>query len=330
MARHPWVAAADQQGVRFGPQIGAIRRRPVLPRWELYDKPMEILLETGRLVERLGFDAVYLHDHPLNSPEPWLGLAALAAVTERVMLGSVVNCVFYRHPAYLARMAADLDQLSHGRLMLGLGVGWHHGEFAAYQQPFDSPGKRLAALEEAIAIIEGSWGPERLSYQGKHFSTVEMAIVPGPLQQPRPPLMIAGAGEQVTLRQVARLADACNLDESKLPNGPADIRRKLEVLQEHCEAVGRDYDEILRTHFVGWLMLAPSEAEVRRKVARYYPEGVPPQFGRFVHAGTPAQFVEFYQARVEAGIQYFVPQMLDGTDHETLHLLAEEVMPEVG
>ena len=87
---------------------------------------------------------------------------------------------------------------------------------------------------------------------------------------------------------------------------------------------------VLRTHFVGWLMLAPSEAEVRRKVARYYPEGVPPQFGRFVHAGTPAQFVEFYQARVEAGIQYFVPQMLDGTDHETLHLLAEEVMPEVG
>jgi alkanesulfonate monooxygenase SsuD/methylene tetrahydromethanopterin reductase-like flavin-dependent oxidoreductase (luciferase family) len=328
MARHPWVAKADE-GVRFGPQIGAIRNRPVLPHWQLYDDPMGILMEAGQLVERLGFDAVFLHDHPLHSPDPWIGLAALSTITERVMLGSVVNCVFYRHPAYLARMAADLDQVSKGRLMLGLGVGWHWGEFAAFEQPFDSPGKRLAALDEAVAIIEGSWSPEPFAYQGKYFKTTGMQIHPGPLQQPRPPLMIAGSGEQVTLRQVARLADACNLDESKLPNGPADIRRKLAVLRERCDEVGRPYDEILRTHFVGWLMLAPTEDEVARKVARYYPDGVPPQFKSFVTAGTPAQFVEFFQARAEAGIQYFVTQMLDGTDHETLHLLAEEVAPKV-
>lgn len=328
MARHPWVAKADE-GVRFGPQFAAVKQRPRIPDWTLRDEPLQVLLEAGRLTERLGFDAVFLHDHPLRSPDPWIGLPALAAVTERVMLGSVVNCVFYRHPAHLARLAADLDQLSRGRLMLGLGVGWHYGEFAAFDLPFESAGKRLAALEEAVRIIEGSWGSEPFSYEGAHFRTQKMSTAPGPVQQPRPPLMIAGTGERVTLRQVAELADACNLDESKLPEGPADIRRKLAVLERHCEAVGRPYDEILRTHFVGWLMLASTEAEVRRKVARYYPEGLPPQFASFVWAGTPEGAAEFFQARVEAGIQYFVPQILDGSDHETIRLLAEEVAPRV-
>ena len=329
MARHPWVAKADE-GVRWGPQFAAVKHRPRLPDWTLHDHPMQVLMEAGKLTEQLGFDAVFLHDHPLRSPDPWMGLPALAAVTERVMLGSVVNCVFYRHPAHLARMAADVDQLSNGRLMLGLGVGWHWGEFAAFDLPFESAGKRLAALEEAITILEGSWGPEPFSFEGKYFRTQKMSVTPGPVQQPRPPLMIAGTGEKVTLRQVARLADACNLDESKLPGGPDEIRQKLAVLERHCEEVGRPYDEILRSHFVGWLMLAPTEAEVQQKVARAYPQGVPPQFANFIWAGTPEAAAEFFQARVDAGIQYFVTQILDGTDHETIELLAKEVVPEVG
>ena len=97
--------------------------------------------------------------------------------------------------------------------------------------------------------------------------------------------MIAGVGEKVTLKQVAQYADACNLDESKLPDAPRDIPKKIAAIERHCEAIGRDPSEILRTHFVGWLMLAPTEAEVKEKIARYYPDGLPAAFDRFVMAG---------------------------------------------
>lgn len=328
MARHPWVARADD-GVRFGVQVGAIRRRTALFRWELQDEPLRILMEAGRLIESLGFDGLFIHDHPMLSPDPWICLPALAAVTERVMLGSVVNCVYYRHPAHLARMATDLDQLSNGRVMLGIGSGWSKPEFMAFDKPFRTNVERLIGVEETAIILEGIWGPEPFKFEGEHFQTQNMRLSPGPVQQPRPPLMIAGTGEKVTLRQVAQYADACNLDESKLDDAPRSIPKKLDALRRHCEALGRDYDEILRTHFVGWLMIAPTEAEVAKKVARYYPEGVPPAFDNFVKAGTTEQITEWYQARATAGIQYFVAQMLDGTDEESIHLLANEVAPNV-
>jgi alkanesulfonate monooxygenase SsuD/methylene tetrahydromethanopterin reductase-like flavin-dependent oxidoreductase (luciferase family) len=328
MARHPWVAKADD-GVRFGVQVGAIRRRTALFRWELRDEPMRILMEAGRLIESLGFDGLFIHDHPMLSPDPWICLPALAAVTERVMLGSVVNCVYYRHPAHLARLATDLDQLSHGRMMLGIGSGWSKPEFMAFDKPFRTNVERLIGVEETAKILEGVWGPEPFKFEGEHFKTQNMRLSPGPVQQPRPPIMIAGTGEKVTLRQVAQYADACNLDESKLDDAPHSIPKKIDALRRHCETLGRDDGEILRTHFVGWLMLAPTEAAVAEKVARYFPDGVPPAFDNFIMPGTPEQITEWYQARADAGIQYFVVQMLDGTDHETLELLAKEVAPNV-
>lgn len=329
MARHPWVAKADQ-GVRFGVQVGAIKRRTALFRWELRDQPMQVIMEAGKLIESLGFDGLFIHDHPMLSPDPWICLPALAVATERVMLGSVVNCVYYRHPAHFARQATDLDQLSGGRLMIGIGSGWSKPEFNCFDKPFRTDVQRLKGVEETVKILNGVWGAEPFAFEGEHFQTRNMRLNPGPVQQPHPPIMIAGVGEKVTLRQVARYADACNLDESKLPDASRDIPRKIAAIERHCEAIGRDPNEILRTHFVGWLMLAPTEVEVKQKVARYYPDGVPESFNRFVMAGTPEQITEWYQQRADAGIQYFVVQMLDGKDRETLELLANEVMPNVG
>jgi alkanesulfonate monooxygenase SsuD/methylene tetrahydromethanopterin reductase-like flavin-dependent oxidoreductase (luciferase family) len=325
------------EGIRFGIQIAAMRRRTAPLEVTLYDDPLALLLEAGKLVEALGFEGLFLHDHPYFSPDPWVGLAGLATVTERVTLGSVVFCVPYRHPALLARMASDLDNLSRGRLMLGLGIGWAEPEFRALEVPFDSVPKRQAALEEAIAIVEGVWGDEPFSFAGAHYRTENMRVVPRPIQTPRPPLMIAGAGKR-TLHQVARLGDICNFGEiqpsadavqAEHVSGPERIRQRLELLQRHCEEVGRPYDEILRSHFVSWLMLAPTEAEARDKVRRYFEGDESAPMARAVLAGTPAQIVEYYQARADAGMQYFVVQMLDCTDHETLELLAREVMPHV-
>ena len=119
------------------------------------------------MVEELGFDGSSSSTTPPIQADPWICLSALAGVTERVRLGSAVNCVGYRHPAYLARLAADLDTISGGRLMLGLGIGWLVPEFAALGVNFDSNGERFAALEEALEIIPGVWGPEKFAYMGR-------------------------------------------------------------------------------------------------------------------------------------------------------------------
>lgn len=320
MARLPWVAQADD-GVRFGIQTFAPRG---------HNDPIPTLIEAARVVERLGFDGFFLGDHPARHPDPWICLAAIARATERVMLGSVVNCVYYRNPAHLARLASDLDHLSKGRLMLGLGIGWDEAEFRALSAPFLSVPQRQTALNEAMAIIDGLWGDELYSFDGDYFQVQEMQVKPRPLQQPRPPIMIAGGGEKTTLRQVARFADACNFGSTRTVGSaatPDDIRHKFEVLRRHCDDLGRPYDEILRTYFTGWLMIAPTERELEAKLRRYFPDGPEQARDRGLVDGTPPQIIEHYQQRIAAGVQYFTVQVLDSTDHETFELLANEVMP---
>ncbi|HET8522325.1 MAG TPA: LLM class flavin-dependent oxidoreductase [Thermomicrobiales bacterium] len=329
MARHPWVAAADN-GIRFGLQL-------VVP-----DEPdaLPCLLETGKWVEELGFDGIFIFDHPVSHADPWVCLSALAAVTERVRLGSAVNCAPYRHPAYLARLASDVDHLSRGRLVLGLGSGWWEAEFRSLDLPFGTPAQRQAALDETITVVEGVWGTEPFSFDGNHVRTEATRISP-PLQQPRPPLMLGGSGEQRTLRQVARLADACNITEPRASSDAARfasaadaISHKLAVLRQHCEDLGRAYEEILRSHFTLNLLLAPSAEEATAKRDRVDPStstspGTRRDGRSSIKAFTPEEAVAYYQSLVDAGIQYFIIQ-LDGRDMETIDLLATAVIPHVG
>ena len=326
MARHPWVTAADR-GIRFGVQL------------VLRPESVAVLPEIGREVERLGYDALFIMDHPAVHPEPWVCLGAVAAATTRLRLGSMVNCAPYRHPLHLARLGTDLDHLSGGRFVCGLGIGWLATEFQALEVALLSAPERQAALEETIAIVNLAWTGERFSFVGVHHSVVEAEVIPAPVQRPRPPIVIGGGGERVTLRQVARLADACNIGdlapgERPDPRAPAETtRRKLAALRAHCDAVGRPYDEILRTHFTLNLVLAPTEAALAAKVAaidtdRSLSPGTRRSGREGLLTGLPEQIVAFFQARVEAGMQYFVVQ-LDAGDRETLTLLATEVMPRV-
>lgn len=318
----PWVAAQSGR-IGWGIQAFALPDDP---------NPTARVLAAGRLAERLGFDAFFIGDHPAYATECWVHLAALAVTTERIRLGSVVNCVLYRHPVMLARLAADLDNLSQGRLILGLGIGWNSAEFAQLGLPFLSVRERQDALEETIAIIHGVWGDAPFTFAGRHFSTRDERVTPSPLQRPSPPLVIAGAGERVTLRQVARFADACNFGAGVQVGGVRtfdDVRHKLDVLRHHCVELGRPYEQILKTHFTGWLMLADDEDAVAAKVARYYPEGIPEELRASRIVGTPEVAIAYYQALVEAGIEYFVVQTLDAGDQETIRILAERVAPQV-
>src|SRR3954454_15871731 len=149
MARHPWVAAADN-GMRWGVQL-------IVP-----DQPegLRNLMQTGRRVEELGYDTLFIFDHPAIHADPWIALSGLAVATKRVRLGSAVNCVSYRHPAHLARLSADLDNLSGGRSLLGIGTGWWEAEYHALDLPFDPLPKRQAALDEALQIITGAWSTD--------------------------------------------------------------------------------------------------------------------------------------------------------------------------
>jgi alkanesulfonate monooxygenase SsuD/methylene tetrahydromethanopterin reductase-like flavin-dependent oxidoreductase (luciferase family) len=319
---HPWVTARRDR-ITFGLEVFAHRDDP---------HPGQNVVAAGHLADELGLDAFYIGDHPAKATDPWLHLAALAISTERVWLGSVVNCVLYRNPVVLARLATDLDHLSGGRLMLGLGNGWEVQEFAAMGIPFPSAKVRSEMLEETIAIVEGVWGDEPFSFSGKHYQISDAHVTPAPVQQPRPPIMIAGAGERISLRQVAQFADACNFGPSPQIGGvqtPDDVRHKLDVLRRHCEALGRPYDAILRTHFTPWLMVAESETAAKAKLRRYYPDGLTElQLSTRIH-GDPEQVATYYRALVDAGIQHFVVQSLDANDHETFRLLAEEVVPRV-
>ena len=325
MARHPWVAEADR-GVRFGVQL------------VVGPEALSNLLATGRLVEALGFDGLFIFDHPSLQADPWTSLSALAGVTERVRLGSVVNCVAYRHPAHLARLAADLDNLSSGRLMLGLGIGWLEPEFRAFDVPFRPAPERHAMLEEALAIIQGAWGPEPFSFAGRFFRTEALRIEPPPVQRPRPPIMIGGNGERVTLRHVARSADACNVSELREVDGRMEavggadtVRRKLQALDRHCADVGRPPAEVLRTHFTLRLIVAPTDQAAESKLARMRGQGSTSPATRRAQpsalvTGAPERVAAHYQALVAVGVRYFVVQV-DSADHETLRLLATEVMP---
>ena len=317
---HPWVMDRRDR-ITFGLQAFAHVDDPL---------PGASVVRAGQLADQLGFDAFYIGDHPARTTDPWTHLSALAVTTARVWLGSVVNCILYRNPVVLARLASDLDHLSGGRTMLGIGIGWDVPEFAALGIGYPSTPVRQEMLEETVEIIEGVWGDEPFSYAGQHYHVENAHIVPPPVQRPRPPLMIAGAGERVTLRQVARYADACNFGPSPQIGGvitPDDVRRKFDILRRHCEEVGREYDAILRTHFTPWLMVAETESAAKDKLRRYYPNGLTVQQESSRIYGSPEQVAEYYLSLVDAGVQHFVVQSLDANDHETFQLLAERVAP---
>jgi F420-dependent oxidoreductase-like protein len=224
---------------------------------------MDRLRASAEAAEASGFSSLWVMDHllqlpPLGGPgasilEGYVTLGALAAVTKRVELGTLVTGVTYRNPAHLAKQIATLDALSGGRVILGIGAAWYDVEHAAYGWDFPPVKERFERLNEAVAICRGMFDNETFSYSGTHYSVVEARVVPRP--QRRIPIMIGGSGEKKTLRMVAELADLCNV------GGTAGlVSRKLAILDEHCAAVGRDPREVKRTAMVS-LFVSPNDTE---------------------------------------------------------------------
>jgi alkanesulfonate monooxygenase SsuD/methylene tetrahydromethanopterin reductase-like flavin-dependent oxidoreductase (luciferase family) len=284
-----------------------------------------------QLVEALGFDSYWTMDHPVSGFDAWSSLTALAAVTTRIRLGPLVSCVFYRSPAMLARLAADVDHVSGGRLVLGLGGGNHEREFAKLGLLFPSTTERLAAVAETVQIVRGLWGEEPFTFAGEHVQVDTTTVRPGPIQHPRVPILIAGGGEKVTLRQVAALADASNFSPHSMAGsayGAEDVRRKLAALRGHCEALDRPFAAILRTQVAVPVVLAETASRLEAKLA-LIPENVRRGYASSTLVGLPEDAVTYYQGLAEVGLNYFIAGIF-GNDTETVRLLAEQVVSALG
>jgi F420-dependent oxidoreductase-like protein len=175
--------------------------------------------------------------------EGWTLLSALAAETKRLRVGVMVTSNTFRHPALLAKMAATVDQISHGRLDFGIGAGWNECEHASTGIPLYPPGERIERLAEACELIERLWTEDAVDFAGHYYQLDRALCEPKPVQQPRPPMVIGGGGERLTLRVVAKYADMWNI----IPTSVAEFARKSAILDAHCAAVGRDPQTIERS-----------------------------------------------------------------------------------
>ncbi len=223
------------------------------------------------------FSGFWLFDHfvPINGHvtgpclDGWTLLGALAAVTTRVRLGLMVGCNGYRHPAVLAKIATTVDQVSRGRLDMGLGAGWFELEYGMYGFPFAPPAQRIRELDEACTVLKQLWTEEVSNFAGTSYTLTGARHEPKPVQRPYPPFTIGGGGEKLTLRVVAKHAAIYNA-----PGGtPAEVAHKNAVLDEHCRAIGRDPATIRRS-WQFYLQSATELSGVRARIAEYQAVGI--------------------------------------------------------
>ncbi|GAC1318167.1 MAG: LLM class F420-dependent oxidoreductase [Acidimicrobiales bacterium] len=281
------------------------------------------------VAEELDYDSIWVYDHFHNVPVPahetvlecWTMMAALSQRTTRVRLGQLVGCNSYRHPSLLAKITSTLDVISGGRLDWGIGAGWYDNEYRAYGYDFPEAKDRLGMLRECVEIVKAMWSEKETTYAGTYYQVAGAHCDPKPIQQPRPPILIGGGGEQITLRIVARHADRSNFG-----GGLAPFAAKCEVLKKHCAAVGRDYDEITKT-VPGEVFIRETEAEVRAEAKPSFGQPYEP-WAEANLVGTPEQVAEKVQAYIDRGAGGFIPWCSDYPADTTLRLFAEKVMPQ--
>jgi F420-dependent oxidoreductase-like protein len=284
--------------------------------------------------EKSGFDSFWVMDHfhqisgvgKQEDPmlEGWTTISALAGITSRIKLGTLVTGVIYRHPSVLAKMGATLDVLSKGRLFMGIGAAWNQEESLAYGIPFYPNKERLLRLEEAVQIIRKMWTEEEepaATFNGKYYQISNAYCTPKPIQKPSPPIMVGGSGERQTLKIIAKYADACNLFGSA-----ETVKRKLSILNEHCKSVGRDYDSILKTK-LGFIVIDNDKEMIDKRIRQIISKVRPEEWVReLLIYGTPEEVLKQIELLEEAGIQYVIVDLEPYRELEALEIFENSVM----
>jgi F420-dependent oxidoreductase-like protein len=286
----------------------------------------ETMTRVAQTADETGFTSVWLVDHFHTIPRPsqevtfesWTSTAALVRDTKRVRVGQMVTCNGYRNPALLAKMASTVDVLSHGRLNFGIGAGWYEHEYRAYGYDYPDAPERLRYLREAVQVILAMWTQEEAVFEGKYYQVRGAINQPKGVQKPHIPLLIGGGGEKVTLKLVAQYGDACNV------SGDLDtIKHKFDVIKQHCETVGRDYESIHRTSTI-----VCSIAETDEQALAQIPEAMKSQFGERMRGGgligSPDTIRKRLAVLEAAGVQELIIVFVNKTDLEQLRFFAKE------
>ena len=303
----------------------------------------EAMTTVAREADKGGWDSVWVFDHFHTVPEPtmettfecWTISATLARDTQRVKIGQMVGCNGYRHPALYAKIASTVDVASHGRLYAGIGAGWYEHEWRAYGFGGASTGgdatppggfpevpERMRMFREACEVVHRMWTEDAPVFHGRHYTIDKPINEPKGVNKPHPSFWIGGGGEKVTLKLVAQFGDACNLG-GDLPT----LGHKLDVLKGHCETVGRDYGEIIRSTGLSAHPIGPNEDPVK---ATAYARGERSfeEYAKETIVGTPEEIREKAQPKVDLGFDYFImsfPRV--AYNQETMNRFAEEVIP---
>jgi F420-dependent oxidoreductase-like protein len=278
-------------------------------------KLRDTLAEIANTADGIGFDSLWVMDHFFqiggpdrqflgpaedNMLEGYSTLAYLSGMTQKVRLGTMVTGVVYRHPGILIKTVTTLDVLSGGRAYLGIGAAWFEREARGLGVPFPAVKDRFEQLEEVLQIAKQMWSPNNGPFNGKHFQLAETLCNPQPLSKPHLPILIGGTGEKKTLRLVAQYADACNLFAGM---GMATVSAKLDILKQHCEAVGRDYADIEKTT-LNTAHLAPGKMSA-------------------------ADVVKLCREQAAVGIQHVIFNMPNIDEIKPLEIFGSEIIPEI-
>lgn len=311
--------------IRFGIQTG-----PQFVSWDA-------LLRYWRAADDLGYQTAYTFDHFLpiapggdmgdqwvedTCLEGWTALTALGALTKQIRVGCLVTGNTYRHPAVLANMATTVDHITNGRLEFGIGAGWYELEHSMYGVPFYSVPERIRRMGEAIEVCKLLWTQHRSNYQGQYYSLNDALSEPKPIQKPHPPVVIGGSGEKLTLRRVARHADTWNSFGS-----PEVFQKKLEILKQHCDAVGRDFNEIEIQAGAALIIGRDAEAVNQQLASIARTRNVPVERAKqMALAGTPDEVAARLQQYIDVGVTHF---LFTGGPYtpERLEVFAQDVMP---
>ena len=292
------------------------------------------LLAVARRTEETGFDAFFRSDHYLTMggdglPGPtdaWVTLAGLARETSRIRLGTLMTAATFRLPGPLAISVAQVDQMSGGRVELGIGAGWFEAEHSAYGIPFPALGERFDRYEEQLAVVSGLWGTppgDTFDFEGKHYALFDSPALPKPVQPGGIPIIVGGAGRKRTPLLAARYASEFNVPFASAE----DNARLFDGVRAACVEEGRDPSSLVYSSALV-LCVGADEAQIARRASA---------IGRDVDelrahgvAGTPSEAVDILGRYAEAGAQRCYLQVLDLSDLDHLDLVASEVAPQLG
>lgn len=301
----------------------------------------KLMTDIARTIESAGFESLWVYDHFHTVPvatqeetyEAWTLMAALAAVTDTVRLGQMCTCNGYRHPSYLAKVAASIDAISGGRVEMGIGAGWYEAEYKGYGYPFPKPSVRIGELREAVEIMQRLWTEDVVTYEGTHYTLDQGICRPRPVQDPHIPFWIAGGGEQLTLNVAARYAQYTNFGGNL-----ETFAHKSAVLAGHCKDVGRDFDEIVRSANFN-VICEETESDVADKRA-WFVDHYTPFLGseraeKTVNSyfnggmvGTPDQLIDKLKTWKSNGLAYAISYFAGAAyDTSGMERFAREVIP---